>query len=114
MKQSGKLKANATPWPPFRHPAPVSTDYDDPRLVLRSKVFHAMIFVILYKAVNGQNISEHVMALAIYLLEMAVVTAIVPDKSVNYIDTFLFCNSFNDLAKRMVEFNSLDSSSMSV
>jgi E3 ubiquitin-protein ligase UBR3 len=83
VKQSGKLKANATPWPPFRHPAPVSADYDDPRLVLRSKVFHAMIFVILYKAVNGQNISEHIIALAVYLLEMAVVTAEVPDKSVS-------------------------------
>ncbi|XP_011496807.1 PREDICTED: E3 ubiquitin-protein ligase UBR3 [Ceratosolen solmsi marchali] len=81
VKQSGKLKANATPWPPFRHPAPVSADYDDPRLVLRSKVFHAMIFVILYKAVNGQNISEHIIALAIYLLEMAVVSAEIPDKS---------------------------------
>ncbi|XP_014216341.1 E3 ubiquitin-protein ligase Ubr3 [Copidosoma floridanum] len=81
VKQSGKLKSNAAPWPPFRHPAPVSADYDDPRLVLRSKVFHAMIFVILYKAVNGQNISEHVMALAVYLLEMAVVTAELPDNS---------------------------------
>ncbi|XP_031787991.1 E3 ubiquitin-protein ligase Ubr3 isoform X1 [Nasonia vitripennis] len=80
-KQSNQLRANATPWPPFRHPAPVSDDYDDPRLVLRSKVFHAMIFVILYKAVNGKNISEHIMALAVYLLEMAVVTAEVPDKS---------------------------------
>ncbi|KAJ8687402.1 hypothetical protein QAD02_023196 [Eretmocerus hayati] len=81
VNQSGKLKTNAPPWPPFRHPAPVSADYEDPRLVLRSKVFHAMIFVILYKAVKGQNISEQVMALAVYLLEMAVVTAEVPDKS---------------------------------
>lgn len=42
-----------------------------------------MILIILYKAVNGRNISEHVMALAIYLLEMAVITAEPPDKSVN-------------------------------
>ncbi|XP_070516369.1 E3 ubiquitin-protein ligase Ubr3 isoform X1 [Cardiocondyla obscurior] len=83
VKQSGKLKNGATPWPPFRHPAPVSSDYDDPRIVLRSRVFHAMILIILYKAVNGHNISEHVMALAIYLLEMAVITAEPPDKSVS-------------------------------
>ncbi|KAG5337844.1 UBR3 ligase, partial [Acromyrmex heyeri] len=81
VKQSGKLKNNATLWPPFRQPAPVSSDYDDPRIVLRSRVFHAMILIILYKAVNGRNISEHVMALAIYLLEMAVITAEPPDKS---------------------------------
>lgn len=84
MKQSGKLKNGATPWPPFRQPPPVSSDYDDPRIVLRSRVFHAMILIILYKAVNGHNISEHVMALAIYLLEMAVITAEPPDKSVSH------------------------------
>lgn len=93
VKQSGKLKNGATPWPPFRHPAPVSSDYDDPRIVLRSKVFHAMILIILYKAVNGHNISEHVMALAIYLLEMAVITAEPPDKSVS--NTSLLKEIFN-------------------
>ncbi|XP_046744693.1 E3 ubiquitin-protein ligase Ubr3 isoform X1 [Diprion similis] len=83
VKQTGQLKSGATPWPPFRHPAPVSSDYDDPRLVLRSRVFHAMILVVLHKSVNGHNVSEHIMALAIYLLEMAVMTAEVPEKSTN-------------------------------
>lgn len=83
MKQSGKLKNSAIPWPPFRHPAPVSSAYDDPRIVLRSRVFHSMILIILYKSVYGHNISEHVMALTIYLLEMAVITAEIPDKSVS-------------------------------
>lgn len=82
---SGKLKSSTTPWPPFRHPAPVSFNYDDPRLVLRTKVFHAMILIILYKTVYGHNISEHVMALTIYLLEMAVITAEITDKSTNHI-----------------------------
>ncbi|XP_076675053.1 ubr3 ubiquitin ligase isoform X2 [Andrena cerasifolii] len=83
VKQSGKLKNSATPWPPFRHPAPVSPDYDDPRIVLHTRVFHAMIFIILYKAVYGHNVSEYGMALTIYLLEMAVITAEIPDKSAN-------------------------------
>ncbi|XP_017880886.1 E3 ubiquitin-protein ligase Ubr3 isoform X2 [Ceratina calcarata] len=83
VKQSGRLKSSAIPWPPFRHPAPVASAYDDPRNVLRSRVFHAMILIILYKAVYGHNISEHIMALTIYLLEMAVVTAELPDKSMN-------------------------------
>ncbi|KAI4500168.1 hypothetical protein M0802_004585 [Mischocyttarus mexicanus] len=97
VKHSGKLKNNATPWPPFRHPAPVSSDYDDPRLVLRTRVFHAMIFIILYKAVNGQNISEHLMALAIYLLEMAVVTAELPDKSKNPLCQYMGANSMRTI-----------------
>ncbi|KAK0089869.1 hypothetical protein PV325_004892 [Microctonus aethiopoides] len=83
VKQTGKLKNSSTLWPPFRHPASVSSNYDDPRIVLRSRVFHAMAFVILYKAVNDHNISEHIMALTIYLLEMAVVTANTLDKRMN-------------------------------
>ncbi|XP_076160459.1 ubr3 ubiquitin ligase isoform X2 [Ptiloglossa arizonensis] len=98
VKQSGKLKNSATPWPPFRHPAPVSPDYDDPRIVLRTKVFHAMILIILYKAVYGHNISEHVMALTIYLLEMAVITAEVPDKS-----THLLCQYTGDVSSRVIK-----------
>ncbi|XP_053987373.1 E3 ubiquitin-protein ligase Ubr3 [Hylaeus volcanicus] len=98
VKQSGKLKNSATAWPPFRHPAPVSPDYDDPRCVLRTKVFHAMILIILYKAVYGHNISEHVMALTIYLLEMAVITAEVPDKSTNPL-----CQYNSDTSSRVIK-----------
>lgn len=43
-----------------------------------------MIYIILYKSVNGHNVSENVMALAIYLLEMAVMSAQVPDKAVSF------------------------------
>jgi hypothetical protein len=34
-----------------------------------------MVFVILYKAVHRRNVSEHLLALALYLLEMAVESA---------------------------------------
>uniref|UniRef100_A0A0C9QRP8 E3 ubiquitin-protein ligase n=1 Tax=Fopius arisanus TaxID=64838 RepID=A0A0C9QRP8_9HYME len=81
--QSQKKSNSATLWPPFRYPAPVSQDYDDPRIVLRTRIFHAMIYSVLFKAVNDPNISEHMMALAVYLLEMAVVTTEVPDKQTN-------------------------------
>lgn len=49
-----------------------------------------MIFVILYKAANVQNISENIIALTVYLLEMAVVTAEVPDASVSFSPSFFF------------------------
>ncbi|KAJ9584382.1 hypothetical protein L9F63_021276, partial [Diploptera punctata] len=75
VQQSGKYKANLAPWPPFRIPGPCNPAYEDPRKLLRSRVFHAMVFVVLYKAVHGQNVSEHVMALVLYLLEMAVESA---------------------------------------
>jgi len=57
-----------------------------------------MILIILYKAVNGHNISEHVMALAVYLLEMAVITAEPPDRSVsNSLDKIIFLSCFKQL-----------------
>nr|XP_033321626.1 E3 ubiquitin-protein ligase Ubr3 isoform X1 [Megalopta genalis] len=104
VKQSGKLKNSATPWPPFRHPAPVSFDYDDPRLVLRTRVFHATILIILYKTVYGHSISEHVMALTIYLLEMAVITAEIPDKTTNRL-----CHYTSDGTSRVIKDMDLDS-----
>ena len=75
VQQTGKFKGNGAPWPPFRIPGPCNPAYEDPRKLLRSRVFHAMVFVVLYKAVHGQNVSEHVIALALYLLEMAVESA---------------------------------------
>ncbi|XP_076270101.1 ubr3 ubiquitin ligase isoform X2 [Rhynchophorus ferrugineus] len=70
-RQSNKLKTGVIPWPPFRTPAKVGDNYIDPRHILTWKVFHAMAFVILYKAVKGL-VSEHVMALIVFLLEQAV------------------------------------------
>lgn len=73
VRQTGKLRnSGTTPWPPFRPPAPCSDAYEDPRKLLRSRVFHAIALVVLHKALNG-HVSEHVMALIVYLLEMAVV-----------------------------------------
>ncbi|XP_049861948.1 E3 ubiquitin-protein ligase Ubr3 isoform X1 [Schistocerca gregaria] len=75
VHQAGKLKSASTPWPPFREPAPCHEAYEDPRKILRSRVFHSAAFVVLHKAVVGHTVSEHVMSIVIYLLEMAVVTA---------------------------------------
>jgi hypothetical protein len=75
VTQAGKYKGQGPPWPPVRIPGPCNPAYEDPRKLLRSRVFHAMVFVILYKAVNRRNVSEHLLALALYLLEMAVESA---------------------------------------
>ncbi|XP_050311174.1 E3 ubiquitin-protein ligase Ubr3-like [Anthonomus grandis grandis] len=70
-RQTNKLKPGVNPWPPFRTPANVGDNYIDPRHILTWNVFHAMAFVILYKAVKGL-VSEHVMALIVFLLEQSV------------------------------------------
>ena len=71
VQQSGKIKSGTTPWPPFRPAGPVHPAYQDPRKVLKSRVFHALVWIVLYKAVNDHTVSEHVIALIVYLLEMA-------------------------------------------
>ncbi|ODN00342.1 E3 ubiquitin-protein ligase UBR3 [Orchesella cincta] len=71
-KQSGKYKGSGAPWPPFRVPGSVTDPYIDPRQILLTKVVQGMLFVIFYKAVHSTQLSEQVIALAIYLLEMAV------------------------------------------
>lgn len=72
VRSTGQFRGNGTPWPPFRIPGPVNPSYGDPRRLLCSRFFHAVAFVILYKAVHGQSVSEHVISLTLYLLEMAV------------------------------------------
>ncbi|XP_071446964.1 E3 ubiquitin-protein ligase Ubr3 isoform X2 [Hetaerina americana] len=71
-RSTGQFRGNGIPWPPFRMPGPVSSAYKDPRRLLCSRFFHAVVFVILYKAVHMQSVSEHVISLTLYLLEMAV------------------------------------------
>lgn len=70
-KQAGKFKGPGAPWPPFRLPTPVSHPYTDPRLMLLSRVVQGVLFVIFYKAVHTSQLSDQVVALAVYLLEMA-------------------------------------------
>lgn len=52
-------------------PKDVHPAYDDPRKVLQSRVFHSFAFIVLHKAVHGHDVSDHVIALTLYLLELA-------------------------------------------
>nr|XP_018904322.1 PREDICTED: E3 ubiquitin-protein ligase UBR3 isoform X2 [Bemisia tabaci] len=70
-QQQGKPTLDNKLWPPFRPPGPVLEAYKDPRRILTTKIFHAVIWIGLYKAVHQSTISENVMALIVYLLEMA-------------------------------------------
>jgi len=70
-KQSGKFKSCGSPWPPFRIPGEVSVPYTDPRQTLLCRVVQSVLFVVLYKAVHTTNLSDQVVALGVYLLELA-------------------------------------------
>ncbi|XP_054165403.1 E3 ubiquitin-protein ligase ubr3-like isoform X2 [Oppia nitens] len=73
-RQSGRLKASShQPWPPFRIPPPVNNNkFVDPRKLLHSKILHGVIFSILYKAVFYHEMPDQILALTIYLLDMAI------------------------------------------
>lgn len=73
-RHANKLKPGCSLWPPFRTPSDVSEAYEDPRQILKSRVFHASALIILFKAARGY-VSEHVMALVVFLLEQAVLIA---------------------------------------
>lgn len=72
VKQATKLPKSGNLWPPFRVPKKVKAPYTDPACILTSKVLHAMLLGIFYRAVNSHNISENLLALAVFLLEIAV------------------------------------------
>lgn len=74
VKQNNLLAEGAIPWPPYRIPSECNSSYLDPRGILQSRVFHAIIWVILYKAVHMKNVPEDVLSLAVYLLELALST----------------------------------------
>lgn len=66
------MRSGSSAWPPYREPAKCHEAYSDPRKILKSRVFHALVWLVLYKAVTQHTVSEHVVSLVIYLLEMAV------------------------------------------
>lgn len=72
VKQAKKMPKSGNLWPPFRLPKKVKPPYHDPACILTSKVLHAMLLGIFYRAVHSHNISENLLALAVFLLEMAV------------------------------------------
>lgn len=74
VKSSGNLEnaGNTKLWPPFRISQGLDTSkFLDPRKVLYSKVLHGAIFTILYRAVHKGNIPDQVLALVIFILELA-------------------------------------------
>lgn len=75
VRQQKKMPKSGNLWPPFRLPNEVGKGYSDPACILNTKVFHSIILGILNRAVHLKNVSEQLLALAIFLLEIAVSSA---------------------------------------
>lgn len=75
VKSKQKMPASGNLWPPFRPPRPVGGAFTDPCRILNSRIFHSTILSILFRAVHSRDVSEHLLALAIFLLEIAVDTS---------------------------------------
>lgn len=98
VKQEKKMPKSGSVWPPFRLPAPVGEFYSDPSCILHSRILHSMILGILYRAVHLYNVSEHMLSLAIFLLEIAVTyTNNVPKDALECNQTNSSFSSSNDI-----------------
>lgn len=75
VRQKKKMPKSGNLWPPFRLPNDIGIGYSDPANILNTKVFHSIMLGILYRAVHVRNVSEHLMALAIFLMEIAVTSS---------------------------------------
>ncbi|KAH8281298.1 hypothetical protein KR018_008288, partial [Drosophila ironensis] len=74
VKSKNKMPASGNLWPPFRLPQslPENSSFSDPCRILNSRVFHSTILSIFFRAVHTRDVSEHLLALAVFLLEVAV------------------------------------------
>lgn len=71
LRQSGKYHGTGSPWLPFRIPQNVHCEIKDPRRILQSQTLHGIIFTILYRACSNPLITEQIISLSVYLLELS-------------------------------------------
>lgn len=72
VKQEKKMPKSGNLWPPFRIPTNLDDTKSDTSCILQSRILHSMVLGILYRALHSSSVSEHMLSLAIFLLEMAV------------------------------------------
>lgn len=75
VKGQKRMPKSQSLWPPFRLPdaeRDSKSAYVSPTRLLNTKVMHAAVLAILYRAMSQQNVAENLLALAVFLLEVAV------------------------------------------
>ncbi|XP_064614037.1 LOW QUALITY PROTEIN: E3 ubiquitin-protein ligase ubr3-like [Liolophura sinensis] len=72
LRQHDLYKGKSSPWPPFRMPGPILSQYAGLRRFLHCKTLHGFIFTVLLKALKEPTCTESILYFCIYLLELAV------------------------------------------
>ncbi|KAI7808282.1 putative E3 ubiquitin-protein ligase UBR3 [Triplophysa rosa] len=79
LKQSGMHTGN--PWPPYKERTPLHPCYRGLVRLLHCKTLHIVIFTLLYKIwMDHQNMSEHVLCMVLYLIELGLDNQVQEDK----------------------------------
>ncbi|XP_026128546.1 E3 ubiquitin-protein ligase ubr3 isoform X2 [Carassius auratus] len=79
LKQSGVQTGN--PWPPYKERTPLHPCYKGLVRLLHCKTLHIVIFTLLYKIwMDHQNMSEHVLCMVLYLIELGLDNQVQDDK----------------------------------
>uniref|UniRef100_A0AAR2JE95 E3 ubiquitin-protein ligase n=1 Tax=Pygocentrus nattereri TaxID=42514 RepID=A0AAR2JE95_PYGNA len=79
LKQSGIHTGN--PWPPYKERTPLHPCYRGLVRLLHCKTLHIVIFTLLYKIwMDHQNMSEHVLCMVLYLVELGLDNHMQEDK----------------------------------
>ncbi|XP_071368759.1 E3 ubiquitin-protein ligase ubr3, partial [Centroberyx affinis] len=79
LKQSGIHTGN--PWPPYKERTPLHPCYKGLVKLLHCKTLHIVIFTLLYKIwMDHQNMSEHVLCMVLYLIELGLDNQVQDDK----------------------------------
>uniref|UniRef100_A0A9J8AY58 E3 ubiquitin-protein ligase n=1 Tax=Cyprinus carpio carpio TaxID=630221 RepID=A0A9J8AY58_CYPCA len=79
LKQSGVHTGN--PWPPYKERTALHPCYKGLVRLLHCKTLHIVIFTLLYKIwMDHQNMSEHVLCMVLYLIELGLDNQVQDDK----------------------------------
>lgn len=60
-------------WPPFRLPTFINSKFADPKKLLYSKVLHGVIFTVLYRALYTNEVTEQILSLTMFLLQLSLI-----------------------------------------
>uniref|UniRef100_A0AAR2JKE3 E3 ubiquitin-protein ligase n=1 Tax=Pygocentrus nattereri TaxID=42514 RepID=A0AAR2JKE3_PYGNA len=91
LKQSGIHTGN--PWPPYKERTPLHPCYRGLVRLLHCKTLHIVIFTLLYKIwMDHQNMSEHVLCMVLYLVELGLDNHMQEDKEDEVRESFEHCH----------------------
>ncbi|XP_052094995.1 E3 ubiquitin-protein ligase UBR3-like [Mytilus californianus] len=71
VKQTGKFKGKASPWPPFRCPREINPEYKDLYKILHCKTMHSFLFTVMHKALMSTSMPDSILYHAVHLMDLS-------------------------------------------